>query len=484
MESLNDILTSNDPVFLSLPQLVKKSLTSNNNDFALLFVNPKSGSQQGKTVLELASSYILKPPSLPNSVNYKVITFPLIIPNKPIIDIKELNPEKLKNLKYFTEFDEKKKYSIMIFNIIDKEEYTKGKTFIKKFFLNSQKDKKIKIFVGGGDGTILSIVQDFNKDGIDLSRCVFGLIPFGTGNDLANSLGFGNKCFIDSPKSFNQVLQGYLNGKESKIDIWDIDVSVDENKGIIYDVVKGGQKIKTEADNENIKIKQFKRTFVNYFSVGFDAKVGFSFEQNRSSNRDMNKLIYGLEGVKCIFESIKDKYGLRNILDSLEEGEEGQKKIVFTTNGNNNNKEAVLKGNPVNIICQNINYYMGGTEGIWKKSGKVSVEGDKEKMETFDKQAFNDKKIEFFSFDKGIEIGLEKIQNLLGCAKKVYQGNGPFCLEFKKNPNEEDKKAMENVFFNVDGEFFHLVYPKRIMVRMNSDICQGQINIITNAIGD
>jgi len=29
-----------------------------------------------------------------------------------------------------------------------------------------------------------------------------------------------------------------------------------------------------------------------------------------------------------------------------------------------------LKGDPVSLICQNINFYMGGTHDIWKKSQK------------------------------------------------------------------------------------------------------------------
>ena len=46
-----------------------------------------------------------------------------------------------------------------------------------------------------------------------------------------------------------------------------------------------------EEENNKKPLKQFKKTFINYFSLGYDAKVGSVFEQKRSSNRYINKVI-------------------------------------------------------------------------------------------------------------------------------------------------------------------------------------------------
>ena len=135
---------------------------------------------------------------------------------------------------------------------------------------------------------------------------------------------------------------------------------------------------------------------------------------------------------------------------------------------------------------------MGGTQNIWNKSSHIGItqeeinkkeykEYKKHVLEHFQNQAFDDKKIEFFTYEHGIELGLERVTR--GLAKKIYQGSGPVFLEFKKNPNENEKNALEKVYLNCDGEFYHLQNPTEISVRLNTNICEGQINILKNEIG-
>ena len=149
-------------------------------------------------------------------------------------------------------------------------------------------------------------------------------MPFGTGNDLSHSLGFGNQCTVSGIRSFHRVLYTYLIGTPAKIDIWELSVIVDQNIGTIFDVVKNGEKIK-EDENHN-KILQFKKSFINYFSLGFDARVGFQFEQRRSSSRFCNKFIYAVEAAKRIF-CCKKNYGLSQLLDSFQVGSKDESNI-------------------------------------------------------------------------------------------------------------------------------------------------------------
>ena len=108
-------------------------------------------------------------------------------------------------------------------------------------------------------------------------------------------------------------------------------------------------------------------------------------------------------------------------------------------------KEVVLKGDPVSIVAQNINFYMGGVKDIWSKSGKSLgvhvVEGNKiSHVETNTlslmlqnaKQSYNDQKLEFFSYATPLKVGFEKI--FTGQADKIYHGKGPIYLQFKETP--------------------------------------------------
>ena len=516
-------------------------------NFLLIFVNPKSGSKQGLTVLEHVNKYRV------NSISkFNIISFPININDSSLIKLPvELNEKNNinnidnmnENLNAKTEakFDPMIEFSIIVFNIINKDEMTLGKMFIKKY-LSDFPEFKIKILIAGGDGTVLGIVEELNREKIDLNRCIFGAMPFGTGNDLSNALGFGNECQVGDINDFQRVLYTYLIGVESKIDIWELGIYLDKLTGAMYDVIKDGERLK--EDNDKNKVLTFKKTFVNYFSLGFDARVGFQFEQRRTSNRCCNKVVYALEGAKRIF-CCKKNYGLSELLDGFLEGnnltnnnninninnennnttdnniniiqekesdsdieevpnepliteeknmidvENVQKRFIFKTKSDER-KDIVLKGNPVSLICQNIDFYMGGTRNIWGKTTHLGIQQDeaskedyreykRQVVEKFKNQAFDDKQIEFFTFEHGIEIGLEKVAR--GLAKRVYQGPGPVFLEFKKEPNEVERVGLTKVYVNCDGEFYHLQNPTEISVRLNENICQGQINILRNIKG-
>lgn len=54
--------------------------------------------------------------------------------------------------------------------------------------------QNLRVIVGGGDGTVLWVVQELVNAGIDVSKCPIGIIPFGTGNDFSRVLGWGGNA--------------------------------------------------------------------------------------------------------------------------------------------------------------------------------------------------------------------------------------------------------------------------------------------------
>ena len=264
-------------------------------------------------------------------------------------------------------------------------------------------------------------------------------------------------------------------------------------------------------------------------SIGYDAVCGAEFELKRSSNRNCNRMIYGYEAVKrylccmknhtineliddfvsyennnnnnnnkiipddkndsskniirinsnkkILYEKEENKEELstglinnninenvintENIIDTNENDKNknniiinSNKKIIF----NNSTEKSSIKGNPIVLIAQNINFYMGGTQNIWNKSNA--------KDNKFSEQLFDDKKLEFFSYKNGFEMALERV--FTGFANRIFQGEGPIILNFREN---------RDFYINIDGEFFHLINPKNLMITHSNKFNNGQISI-------
>ena len=77
-------------------------------------------------------------------------------------------------------------------------------------------------------------------------------------------------------------------------------------------------------------------------------------------------------------------------------------------------------------------------------------------------------------------MGLDRVTG--GKAKKIYQGSGPFFFTFKKILSKGQKKKLNKLYINIDGEFYHLVQPKQILITLNDKICNGQIKFLKNEI--
>ena len=88
-------------------------------------------------------------------------------------------------------------------------------------------------------------------------------------------------------------------------------------------------------------------------------------------------------------------------------------------------------------------------------------------------QKLDDKMLEVFTFDNGLETGLEKVYR--GLAKKIYHGKGPMEVKFVETPKYIKADKKHRIYMNLDGEYFHIVKPILLRIELNRDICEGQL---------
>ena len=61
----------------------------------------------------------------------------------------------------------------------------------------------------------------------------------------------------------------------------------------------------SQAETTLLPEKTFTKHFCNYFSVGVDGKIGYSFDLHRTSSRLGNLVVYGMMGVVKSFTKTK-----------------------------------------------------------------------------------------------------------------------------------------------------------------------------------
>lgn len=56
--------------------------------------------------------------------------------------------------------------------------------------------------MGGGDGTVQWVISQAISYKVDFQKVNFGVLPIGTGNDFAKSVGWGDYKFTVNRKKF------------------------------------------------------------------------------------------------------------------------------------------------------------------------------------------------------------------------------------------------------------------------------------------
>ncbi|CAH2257285.1 jg26107 [Pararge aegeria aegeria] len=187
-------------------------------------------------------------------------------------------------------------------------------------------------------GWVLSVLDRIG------SRPAVGVLPLGTGNDLARALGWGGG-YEDEPIS--KILAHIGESDTVLLDRWQLKVEPNE--------AASGE------DTSNAKPELPLNVVNNYFSFGVDAHIALEFHEAREAHpekfnsRIRNKLFYGTAGGKDLMQ--RKWKGLAEFVTMECDGKD------YTP---------VLREHKVHaIVFLNIPSYGGGTHP-WNKSGGTS----------------------------------------------------------------------------------------------------------------
>ncbi|KNC99895.1 uncharacterized protein SPPG_05267 [Spizellomyces punctatus DAOM BR117] len=173
---------------------------------------------------------------------------------------------------------------------------------------------RCRVLVCGGDGTIqwvISILDKVVPPG--KKKPPVGVLPLGTGNDLARVLGWGGGW---AGEEVRDIVRDVDSAREVELDRWT--VTITEKEFPLSSTEKVGRALYLTSKKEPKMM-----VMNNYFSVGTDASVALDFHITRLRqpqffrNRLLNKVWYALFGGKHQFKNILSLLGIvRNVQPS------------------------------------------------------------------------------------------------------------------------------------------------------------------------
>eukprot|EP01117_Protostelium_nocturnum_P004948 TRINITY_DN1791_c1_g1_i1.p1 TRINITY_DN1791_c1_g1~~TRINITY_DN1791_c1_g1_i1.p1 ORF type:complete len:460 (+),score=181.80 TRINITY_DN1791_c1_g1_i1:109-1488(+) len=252
-----------------------------------------------------------------------------------------------------------------------------------------------KILVAGGDGTagwVLSVIDKVKMEHIPS----VGVLPLGTGNDLARALGWGGGY---GGQKIVPIIKKMESARRVELDRWTLNIANKKEDG-------------TFEPPKLINIMN------NYFSVGVDASIALEFHLKRQArpekftSRTYNKFSYSTIGGKAIFKN-----------KAIKKGE-----VELIIDGKNIDIPNSTEG----ICVLNLDSYMGGAN-MWGSS----------KSKRFQPQSTSDGLIEVVAIDSSFHLGA--IKSKLSSGKRLGQGKK---VEMKLNvkiPTQVDGEPWEQV---------------------------------------
>ncbi|XP_031838906.1 retinal degeneration A isoform X2 [Nomia melanderi] len=150
-----------------------------------------------------------------------------------------------------------------------------------------KKVPNLRVLACGGDGTVGWVLSVLDQIGCSPPPAV-GVLPLGTGNDLARALGWGGG-YTDEP--IGKILTNIGESDTTLLDRWQLVVERNPDAQGDDDNGKGKENLPLNVVN-------------NYYSLGVDAHIALEFHEAREAHperfnsRIRNKMYYGQMGGK------------------------------------------------------------------------------------------------------------------------------------------------------------------------------------------
>ena len=204
----------------------------------------------------------------------------------------------------------------------------------------------------------------------------FLLMPIGTGNDLSQVLGFGNKMNLLRLDSHIRTILDESRPTR-KLDVWKVSVK---------NTVPCMNNVSFKRKLAKYNLKNFTQAMTLYLGIGYDAYVIYYFEMLRKYfpflmiSHKVSKfyfaLIFIFLSIRSIFRSYISKlYQLFDVTTDLEsfrakDASKNDSKLLNEDKG----KYSLSKMN--NVILLNGRSRSGGFKNEWKKSRRAAVQVD------------------------------------------------------------------------------------------------------------
>ncbi|KAJ2791527.1 hypothetical protein H4R20_006857, partial [Coemansia guatemalensis] len=387
---------------------------------------------------------------------------------------------------------------------------------------------KLHVWSAGGDGTVSSTLEAMMTYGIDVGRLYFSSIPFGTGNDFADALGWGRSVPGDgvgeSMKMLNKIITERLDGYTCKLDIYELTITTYDDGHIKH----------VEKDMfDKPGMKRYTCLMIDYLSIGVQGFVGSSFELHRPGSRALNILMYTVAAAKWVFlkrfppinealESISTvpdhlrddpKLSDADRAQWLENASEAERRQVLLARVAGPRKRShgrkmqwakqpkarrtatardfgdgvdedlpVLQYKPIEIDVQNVARFWGRNIDVWNSShdqdssrllSRTTGETD---SSTWTPQYAGDGKLELFGVRNIGDYALNQLpaRNAYRISRLAQMGS-PVALHFRApenypprsrgNPLSSRRSIEQGLLYAMcDGEFIEMYHPRDIII--------------------
>lgn len=309
----------------------------------------------------------------------------------------------------------------------------------------------VRVFIGGGDGTVMWVVGEAQLHGIQTETSLkIGMVPLGTGNDFAQALGWGGRnpdadaLLRNNCEMLDEMVQEWVRAEPEIQDVWKVRLKVHEEDGFIYN------KDAVMMNDDGSERTSLETHMLLYCGIAKDAELAYQVELHRTKSQCLNKLVYAWQGIMislhffcCVGQRVQ------RVLRGLYHGTDKESSPIFEVGCRSRGPR--LYSNPEMLLCLNINSYGGGVaRNLWRNSWRC---GTSEPMEDLleSEQDPGDRALEVITLSRLLRAAMPT-NSVLG-GRRVFQG-APLHFEFKQR-NYRDLIT----FFQVDGESYKLQNP-------------------------